>query len=578
MGKVRQLFTNVRVILLLIFLLLSIIAIYPAFWNEGVAIRGVARSSAAAEAGIASTPQGAPPTSREVLLTLNNKPIKTLEEYYTFVSELDINRTVQVKTNKGVYRLTTKPRTKEIVLNETVLLTANETILVNKTVNGTLVEVNETVFTTKEVPKKDIVILGVEDIGLKIVPVAKNNLRKGLDLEGGTRVLLEPETIISENDMETLLSNMQERLNVFGLSDVVVRRTKDLSGNQFILVEIAGINEEEVKDLLARQGKFEAKISNQTVFRGGQDITFVCRTADCSGLDPQYGCASTGDGNWACRFRFSISLTPEAAEQHAAITETLTVIPDASGGGNDYLSQQLDMYLDDQLVDALNIGSDLQGRVVTDISITGSGIGPSRELAMSDALTSMKRLQTIIITGSLPVKLNIVKSDTISPALGEEFVKNALFIGLLVIFSVSLVIVIAYRRPIISIPIIITLLSEVILMLGLAALIRWNLDLAAIAGIIIATGTGVDDQIVIIDEIRRGGNVEDLNWADRIKRAFFVIVAAYCVTVVAMIPLLFAGAGLLKGFAFTTIAGVSFGVFITRPAFAVFVETFLKKE
>ena len=52
---------------------------------------------------------------------------------------------------------------------------------------------------------------------------------------------------------------------------------------------------------------------------------------------------------------------------------------------------------------------------------------------------------------------------------------------------------------------------------------------------------------------------------------------AYFTGVAAMVPLLFAGAGLLKGFALTTIIGISIGVFITRPAFAAAVEVLLKK-
>jgi len=39
---------------------------------------------------------------------------------------------------------------------------------------------------------------------------------------------------------------------------------------------------------------------------------------------------------------------------------------------------------------------------------------------------------------------------------------------------------------------------------------------------------------------------------------------------------MFAGAGLIKGFALTTIAGVTIGVFITRPAFAAMIEKLLK--
>ena len=50
---------------------------------------------------------------------------------------------------------------------------------------------------------------------------------------------------------------------------------------------------------------------------------------------------------------------------------------------------------------------------------------------------------------------------------------------------------------------------------------------------------------------------------------------AYATIFVAMLPLVFAGAGLLKGFAITTLIGVTIGVFITRPAYSKFVEIFL---
>ena len=69
-----------------------------------------------------------------------------------------------------------------------------------------------------------------------------------------------------------------------------------------------------------------------------------------------------------------------------------------------------------------------------------------------------------------------------------------------------------------------------------------------------------------------------MGWKDKIKNAFFIVMASYFTLVVAMIPLMFAGAGLLKGFAITTILGVSIGVFITRPAFAVIAEHLLRKD
>ncbi|MFH0936574.1 MAG: protein translocase subunit SecD, partial [Candidatus Woesearchaeota archaeon] len=106
----------------------------------------------------------------------------------------------------------------------------------------------------------------------------------------------------------------------------------------------------------------------------------------------------------------------------------------------------------------------------------------------------------------------------------------------------------------------------------------WNLDVASIAGIIVAVGTGVDDQIVITDEVLKGSvQSRYYNWKEKIKRAMFIVFSAYAATLAAMFPLFFAGAGLIRGFAVTTIIGISVGVFLTRPAYASIVENLLEE-
>jgi preprotein translocase subunit SecD len=365
---------------------------------------------------------------------------------------------------------------------------------------------------------------------------------------------------------------------VLGLSDVVIRNAQDLSGNQFVIIEIAGANEEEVENILSKQGKFEAKIDNKTVFKGGkEDITFVCRSAQCSGIDPQRGCVNLADG-YSCGFYFQITIGQEAADRMADITRDLQVVYE---GGASYLSKDIEFYLDDTLVDSLRIGSSLKGQSQTEIQISGGGAGFSLQEARNDMNTNMKRLQTILITGSLPVNLKIIKSDTLSPSLGQEFLSNALLISILAILAVTAIVIFRYRKIKIAIPIITVITSEILLILGVAALLKQNLDIAGIAGIIVAIGTGVDDQIVITDETI-GKHSDDeykyLSFGQRVKKAFFIVIAAYVATVASMVPLLFAGAGLLKGFAVTTIIGVTNGVFITRPAFAEMIKVLVGDE
>ncbi len=574
MVRAKELLGNWRVLLLLVILVLSIWAINPRPWHDGVAIRSVMKASAAADANLASPLTKTSPVQRERVIAINNEPVADVTDYYRLVSEITargVNQTFTVKTDRNLYSLRTKPELQVVVLNETELVTVT-TLVYNETTNTT------TNVTTQELRNKTLErVVGVADIGLNVYDAPTTNIRQGLDLSGGTRVILKPKEAVTQQDLDIVLSNIKERLNVFGLSDIIVRPAKDLSGDQFIIVEIAGANKDDVRELLSNQGKFEARIGNETVFRGGdKDVTYVCRSPECSGIDPRVGCTPSAEGA-SCRFRFSISLSPAAAQRQAAVTKTLDSQFETGGS---YLSQPLDLYLDDQLVDSLRISSDLKGRAVTDIEISGGGVGANQQLAVQDSLNNMKKLQTVLITGSLPVQLEIVKTDSISPLLGQEFVKNSVVVGLLVILTVVLIVFLRYRDLRVSLPMIVTMLSEVVIILGFAAVTGWNLDLAAIAAIIVAIGTGVDDQILIADETLQKEKSEgrSRSWKERLGRAFFIIIAAYVATVAAMAPLYFAGAGMLRGFAIVTIVGVTAGVLFARPAYAALLQALIKKD
>lgn len=535
MSKFKKIFSNFRILIYIIFVFLTILAISPNPFASGVAIRNVKLNSSAYLAGLISPSPYEVPTHRERIIEINNIPVKNNFDFENIISTIPENTTLTIKTEKSTFWF----------------------------------------FSTKRY--YTILFKSIDELGLKVYDAPKSNILLGLDLQGGTRVVLKPETKLNQDDIDILLSNMQERLNLFGLSDTIIRSANDLAGNQFIIIEIAGANEEEVKELIAKQGKFEAKIKNETIFLGGKDITYVCRTSECSGIDPQFGCREYSDGTY-CRFRFSIKLTNEAAERQARATDNLEIVYDDIG--QSYLSENIELFLDDSLVDSLRIGSELKGNPTTDIQISGSGFGRNRQEALTDAQKNMKRLQTILITGSLPVKLEVIKTDSLSPSLGKEFLRNAIYIALLSELAVVLIVVARYKKIKIAVPIITVITSEILLILGIASLFKQNIDISGIAGIIVAIGTGVDDQIVITDEIlsKDKEEVKYLSFKDRLKKAFFIVMAAYFATIASMIPLLFAGAGLLKGFAITTIIGVTNGVLITRPAFAEMMKILLDED
>jgi preprotein translocase subunit SecD len=520
---IKDLFKKTRIWILLFFLIISYLAINPQFSSEGVSIKFIDPDSIAFNAGLRSPAEGVSPTNYERIIEINGEKISNLQDYSNIINEITLTETLTIKTDNQIYTLTKS----------------------------------------------------TEDLGIIAQSAASNNIRKGLELQGGTRVLLQPKIEITDEQREDLIQVMDYRLNTYGLSDIEIRKTDDLLGNKYIQVEIAGATKQEVSDLIASQGKFEAKIGNETVFTGGkQDITFVCRNdGTCSGISQ---CDVDQEGINFCRFEFVIHLSNDAARKHAEVTDQLDII--TSESGQQILSEPLDFYLDNSIIDTLNIDPDLKGVQATQIQISGPGYGETRDEAISNAQQQMNKLQTVLLTGSFPFELEIVKLDTISPTLGASFLNNAIKVGLLSILAVALVVFIRYRNFKVAIPMIIAILSEVIIILGISALLKRNLDMAAIAGIIAAVGTGVDDQIIIIDEIVSKAGEFASSWKQRLKKAFFIILAAYFTTFAAMLPLFRAGAGILRGFAFITILGITIGVFITRPAFATMIEFLTKKE
>lgn len=495
------------------FLILTFAAIFAIVFftaQQGVLVTSVSADSTAFSEGLAKG---------MIISSINGNPIKNIEDYSVQIDSLfptEDRIKIDIRTNAGSF-----------------------------------------IFLTNETPE------------ISVSDVPKTNLKTGLDLSGGARAMIRPENLtISSSEMADLITITSNRLNTFGISDVNVRSISDLAGNTFMLVEVAGVTTDELKELVGQQGKFEAKIGNETVFIGGeQDISSVCRTdATCSGIRE---CLPGSNGGYVCRFTFTIYLSQLAAQRHAKITSNLSInSTDENGtvfqGGEKFLSEKLELFLDDNLVDTLLISEGLKGSETTQIAISGSGAGADQEEAYNSAQANMKKLQTILITGSLPYKLEIVKLDSASPVLGKEFTKNIIYLGVIVFAIISTLIFIKYRKIKITLAVILTMFSEALITLGIAALIKWNLDAPSIAGIIAGMGVGVNDQIVIIDE---SVSSEQENLKEKIKRAFFIIIGAFFTIIAAMLPLFWAGAGLLKGFALTTIIGVSVGILITRPAF-----------
>jgi len=233
----------------------------------------------------------------------------------------------------------------------------------------------------------------------------------------------------------------------------------------------------------------------------------------------------------------------------------------------------------------------------------------------------MQELQAILSSGTLEYPVVVESNSTYSAQRGSQFMAAAFAAIIAAVLATGALVYFRYRSLSTSIPIVLTGSSEVVILLGAWFSTVATLNLASIAGIIAAVGTGVDDQIIIKDESSKEALTD---WRKKIKNAFFAIFTSAASTIGAMLPLInptqvntligmagvsilgymaykrsrnlhLMGVGVLavlvsfavseistssyalqdvRGFAVTTIMGILIGISITRPAYAKILEHF----
>lgn len=357
------------------------------------------------------------------------------------------------------------------------------------------------------------------------------------------------------DDVKLILEN---KINAIGTKDAKVNTLTGLNNvDRFIRVEMAGVDMNEAQQIVGKQGKFEIRV--QTV---GNDTEHVLFGNDITSVQtPAQNPA--GSDNWGVQF--TLSEAGAAAFQQAAIQ---------SGATDDPNHHYLTMLLDNQTVYSAPLNPSLATELKTQptrmmIASTGTGTYGSKQAT---------DLEIHLRAGALPVDVNIAGSGSTSAPLGERYKAMALLAGIFALITVGFVIYYRYREPSIVLPMVLINASEVLILLGFIALIRFQMDLPTIAGLIAVMGTGIDQLVVITDEILHEGKVPSPNlYLKRLARALGIIVVAAATVIIAMIPLALMDLSTLKGFALITILGVLVGVIVTRPAYGKIIMEILSK-
>ena len=100
----------------------------------------------------------------------------------------------------------------------------------------------------------EVILFSTAAPDITVSDIPKTRIKFGLDLAGGSRGLVKAQNVeLSSSDSRDLAEIIKNRLNVYGIEDIQVMPISDLSGKNFIRIEIAGITPENLESLISQQ-------------------------------------------------------------------------------------------------------------------------------------------------------------------------------------------------------------------------------------------------------------------------------------------------------------------------------------
>ena len=392
--------------------------------------------------------------------------------------------------------------------------------------------------------------------------VTTDDLAAALDAAG-----YEYETVregVTETTRAEVVRILENKINEAGLSGGTVQQVTTAQGDNFILVEAPGRDASSVRELVSERG------------------TVV--------IEAYY---PTADGNYTREtvlqqenFQSIGTAQDDASGAFVPVTVSEPIAPEfqqsmrdsglAQRGGTrctyqaDRTSTEpcLLLVVNGEVTNAFGMSPGL-----ADSLRTGEWAGNPVFQLQTTNVSEAQEVSINLRAGALPAQLDFSEesggtTSFISPSQGADFRTNSLITGIIAVLAVSATVFVRYKDVRVAAPMVVTALSEVVILLGFAAGIGYPLDLSVIAGFIAVIGTGVDDLIIIADEVMAEGEINSRRvFRSRFRKAFWVIGAAAATTIIAMSPLAILSLGDLQGFAIFTILGVVVGVLITRPAY-----------
>ncbi len=199
----------------------------------------------------------------------------------------------------------------------------------------------------------------------------------------------------------------------------------------------------------------------------------------------------------------------------------------------------------------------LDGKIISAPSINEPIVSGSGVISGNFTFQEATDLALLLRSGALPTPLNILEERTVGPDLGEDSIKSG--ITSLLIGFILVILFMIYKYKIFGLIANVTLIANLVMLVGVLTILEATLTLPGIAGIILTVGMAVDANVLIFERIK-----EELKTEKSIIHAFDIgyskakitVLDANITTLIAAIILFVFGSGPVKGFAITLGIGI----------------------
>ena len=345
------------------------------------------------------------------------------------------------------------------------------------------------------------------------------SIRQGLDLQGGTHVVLEaedtPEAPVNHDAMERVLHIMEKRVNELGLTEPMIQR----QGERRIIIELPGIKDpDKAIAVIGKTAMLEFKDEEGNTVLTGTDLKDAKEQTDQKN-----------------QHLVSLDFSDEGGKKFAELTTK-------------NVGRRIAILLDGEVLTAPNVKEPITGGKAV---ITGQR-----------SLEEAHNLAILLRSGALPVKVNIIETRTVGPTLGQDSKDKSEFAFTIGIGAVLVFMLLFYRLS--GLIADISLMAYVLLLLAALKFLDATLTLPGVAGIILSVGMAVDANVLIFEHFKeeyKKGSTLRMSMNNGFKRAFTTIFDSNLTTIIAAMVLFAFGTGSIRGFAITLGLGVVLSMF-----------------